>query len=191
MLVSNNNDMNNANMIVYVQDVGALNYGGSFDHLCSVWCGRVFGFGILALSFAIAYAHYSYRFTVVDAQFQLELAEIQAKYPNENKKSQDNIRIIPFNTRRQPIDKNQIVLNDNLTIDKKKLIEFVTESLRKNGLGLAIGKWKSAGWDQKTIEEILDYMHSLNLVTARANGRACIYTGEYDSTYVLRKIAYV
>jgi hypothetical protein len=188
MLVSNDGGLNDASAVVYVGDAGFLNYKDTADHLCSVWCGRLFGFGVLMLGFTIAYMYYSYKFELLDAQTDIEIQRIEAQ-ANPLGVQERQIQIIPMNTRRQVNNGDDIMLGDGIKINKKMLITFVTNSLEPDGPGLAIGKWKAAGWDQKVVEDILDYMSTIGLVTERANGRACQYTGDYDSAYVLRTIA--
>jgi hypothetical protein len=188
MLVSDDSGLNEASAVVYVGDASFLNYQDTADHLCSVWCGRIFGFGVLMLGFACVYMYYSYKFEVLDAQTDIEIKRIEA-LENPLKVKEKQIQIVPMNTRRQLNNGDDIMLGEGIKINKKMLIEFVTSSLEEGGPGLAIGKWKAGGWDQKVVEDILDYMGELSLVTERANGRACQYTGDYDSSYVLRTIA--
>ena len=188
ILISDDNGLSNASAIVYVGDAGFFNYQSTADHLCSVWCGRIFGMGVLMLGFVIAYMYYSYKFELLDAQTEVEIERINAQRNPLNAKEKE-IKLVPLNTRRQTNNGDDIMLHNGIKIDKKMLIEFVSTSLEEGGPGLAIGKWKSAGWDQKVVEDILDYMTAIGLVTERANGRACQYTGDYDAVYVLRQIA--
>jgi hypothetical protein len=179
--------------VVLVEDIGFFNKGGAADHLCSVWCGRMFGFGVLMLAFAVAYGYYSYKIALIDGEGEVRLAEQETKVAQTQtlvrQPENAEVRIVPFNTRRSSNNGDDIQLTDRLSLPKKKLIEFITQSIADDGPGLAIGKWKKNGWDQVVLEQLLDYMHSIGLVTERANGRACEYTNDYTPTDILRSIS--
>ena len=198
LLIDASSGTKDAATIVYASDIGALNAGGSLDYFCSIWCGRIFAFSSLMLGFAIVYGYYSYKIALIDARVDIAEIECEAaamlrsKPPETTAKPvepEEDIRLIPFNTFKSTGRGKDIVLADNLTVPKTKLIEFITKSLKDDGPGLAIGRWKREGWDQELVESLLDYLHSIGIVTPRANGRVCEYTDNYDITEILRKIA--
>jgi hypothetical protein len=58
-----------------------------------------------------------------------------------------------------------------------KVIGFVGRALSPNGPGLAIGRWKSEeGWAQRDVENMLDYLARIGVITERQNGKACQWT---------------
>lgn len=195
LIIEVSSSTNGASTIVYVNDIGALGAGGTLDHACSVWCGRIYSFASLMLGFAIVYGFYSYKIALIDAQVALVEIENEAKIKQTQTltmpQEKEEVRLIPFNTRQSTNKGEDIRLTENLVLPKKQLITFVTKSLQDNGPGLAIGRWKKEGWDQTVVEQLLDYMHSIGLVTERANGRVCTYTQNYEPAEVLRRISIV
>lgn len=193
MAIDNASTTNDARAIVYVNDIGTLNAGGTLDHLCSAWCGRIYAFGVLLLGFSVVYGYYSYRLAIIDAQVDIASYEADAKVAQTQtlvkEPDKPDVRIIPFNTRTSVNSGSDIKLNETLTLPKSKLIEFISKSLDKDGPGLAIGRWKKEGWDQVLVEGLLDYLSSIDIVTPRSNGRVCEYTGDYDLPDILRKIS--
>ena len=193
MALDNASTTNDARAIIYVNDIGPLNAGGTPDHLCSVWCGRIYAFGVLLLGFSLVYGYYSYRLAIIDAQVDIAQFEADAKVAQTQtlvkEPDKPDVRIIPFNTRTSTNSGKDIKLTNELSMPKSKLIEFISKSLEDNGPGLAIGRWKKEGWDQVVIENLLDYLNTIGIVTPRANGRVCEYTGDYDLPDILRKIS--
>lgn len=193
ILIDNKVTTDESNTIVYVEDIGALSTGGELDHACSVWCGRVFAFSLLIVGSGVGYFYYSYKLAQVYVQVDIAEVEADAKVSQTQAltpapKEQDDIRLIPFNTRKSVSNGNEIRLNEKLNINKGMLIEFITKSFQ-HPPGLAIGQWKRMGWDQMLVENLLDYMHVEGIVTERKNGRVCEYIGYEDPTEVLRKIS--
>ena len=88
---------------------------------------------------------------------------------------------------REPV----VVTRQGYEIAKRRVIEFVTESLKPNGVGLVVSRWKTEQhWDQAIVEQVLDYLYDLDLITQRQNGRACSWLrDDIASTQVLRIIA--
>lgn len=120
----------------------------------------------------------------IDARKDIALARLEQRNIVVNKRE--------MATDARPIESSadEITAISGKKIDKKKLVEFVTEALNPGGIGLAIGQWKKReGFNQSDIEDILDYLADLGLCTPRQNGRACEWMRGYKMQEVLRIIA--
>lgn len=97
-------------------------------------------------------------------------------------------RIVPVHTNGAVtgVAADTITIGD-LTIDKGKLITFITRSLSED-IGLKIGQWKGEGWSQEDLEKLLDIMADVELINPRQTGVACEYIGKPDAAKVLREL---
>jgi hypothetical protein len=72
-----------------------------------------------------------------------------------------------------------VITRQGHEISQRRVIEFVVESLKPNGAGLVVSRWKAdQHWDQVIVEQMLDYLADLGLITPRSNGRACSWLDE-------------
>lgn len=174
-------------------NAGFLDPGGTADRLCNAWCGRISGAFILSMLCGAGYYYYDYRMYAVEAQTEIERARIDAEMEQTRTLVEPQVkpRVIPFNSSQSTlIHSGTIRLTEALSIPKNDLIQFVTESVRDDGVGLVISKWKNdLGWDQSRLENLLDWLHQIGLITERSSGRSCEYTGKYSATELLKIIS--
>lgn len=166
--------------------VGFFGQNGVAEQVCNVWCNKLFAFVLVSFAGAIGYAFYSYHVIKVTYEHELRKAEIEATRKIVNPPS---TRIIPVNSvPSRRVSNGLIQLTDDLVLSKNALIEFLSESIKPNGIGLTISKWKlERGWDQTTVEKLLDYLAKMQIITPRSNGRACEYLDKNISVIELLK----
>ena len=167
--------------------VTAWDKGSDIDIFFAVWGGRLFAFGLLGLVFYIIKSFYNYVITQSNNDAEIEIEREKTEQSKLAFEPTQKATIIPFNTQNKVIHSGRVVLTNDLELTKNQLSDFAVRSI-KSDIGLAISKWKKEGWDQEVIERFLDYLNSIGLVTERANGRACVYTGEYRPEHVLRVV---
>jgi hypothetical protein len=147
---------------------------------------------MLFASMYLWYAQYeTTRRAAIDRdRYELELQHKQLD--NERVQIEANIpQVRPIITNRNVVrDEPKIKTSRGIEIEKRRVVEFVTESLRHDGIGLVVSKWKNdRKWDQAIVESILDYLSDLEFITPRQNGRACEWLDEYRTEDVLKEIA--
>ena len=181
------------NNFAYHYNAGFLDPGGTADRLCNAWCGRMSGAVILCLLTGAGYYYYDYKVYEINAATEIEIERIaaEAEQTKTLARPREKTRIIPFSaSHTKLVHAGQIQLTDSLTMQKQDLIQFITESTRPDGIGLAISRWKNdMGWDQGKVESLLDYFASIGLVTDRTPGKACSYTGGFSAPELLKVIS--
>lgn len=150
---------------------------------------------IVLMMFASMYFWYAQYETTKRLAIQREMYKIELQHKQlDNERVQIEASIPPVRpiiTNRNIVrDEPKIVTKRDAQIEKRRVIEFVTESLKSDGIGLVVSKWKNERkWDQTIVESILDYLSDLNMITPRQNGRACEWLDAYRPQDVLKRIA--
>ena len=163
--------------------------GSEIDIFFSVWGGRIFAFALLGLVAYIIKSFYDYVRTTSRDTTEIEIEKEKTEQSRLAFEPTQRAQFIPFNTKNKIVySSGKIKLTENLELTKDQLSSFVTNSI-DGDIGLTISRWKREGWEQEVLERLLDYLHSIELVTERTNGRACVYTGDYTPEYVLRVIS--
>lgn len=136
------------------------------------------------VGFAHVVAAYNLRKEEIQAEKEIELASLGVL-----KKRPDD-RTILYNSPTSKVStRGMIRLTEHLELPKQDLVDFIAGSMEKGGPGLSITQWKSRGWDQTKVENLLDFMYELELITPRENGRACHYLRVTTPNEVLRIIS--
>lgn len=161
--------------------------GSAIDIFAAVWGGRIFAFGLLGLVFYIIKSFYDYVMMESQGKVDVEIEKEKTEQAKSTFEPTKRTRVIPFNTKSKIVYSGKVKLTENLELTKDQLSDFAIKSINSD-IKLAISKWKKEGWDQELIERLLDFLYSIGLVTERASGRACIYTGDYTPEYILRKV---
>lgn len=160
---------------------------------CYGWCGQVvlaaFAAALVVIALILREV-YLYRLDTIkdinDREAEVKIAEANAQRPILTP-PRDRIVPVHTNVAASTIAPDTVTFG-NLTVDKGKLINFITRSLTEE-IGLKIGQWKKEGWAQEDLEKLLDIMADVGLINERQVGVACTYIGTPDAAYVLRKLS--
>ena len=150
---------------IVINVAGDYGSGGKYDQIASLWLPRVVA-SILLVFVPVAgvYMFYLTKNAQIEADKEVRLRQI------EQEEALNKPAARPIIVNAKPTDDNYIAVNNGNKVHKDKIIEFI---MKFEEVGLSINRWRSmSGLNQPDIENILDHIESLGLVTERASGVA-------------------
>lgn len=155
--------------------IGEYREGGKIDQIMDVWFGRVMVMFLLMVAApSLGALLFKMRELDKEREFELELAKNKLAVPVERP------IVIKSSLAREDVSESPL----GVKIKTDLLKDFVANHRE---VGLQVTKWKSRpGWNQKAIENVLDWLAHYDFITPRTAGISCVWKENHSAKHLFQ-----